>query len=287
MRDSSVIILGLSGCLHAACQAPEPAVAPTSLAIVPSVSDEGAMTPPVVEATPEAAVGRPGLPPAAQELIQQHSEGDESVCKTLVKAPAEVEECHLDYLANGTAAIFTTVSECGGHLCDVTFHIFTEGRQPYVAESYGPVTWEISPDHQYLLRGELSEYPDVSVRTVRKNLDTGKEEHFADCLSPKLSPGGKWYLCRDIKGNVARVPVGGGAMTIIERPTIPKGERVKVGGPFSDYPGPVTFLSDTRYEYSVYTTDEEVVKHQADWVEAPSPSPGARTTPQSGSSSGP
>jgi len=201
----------------------------------------------------------------------------EAACRALVPfREAPIDNCGIELLANGTAPVIAVVSGCGQHVCDVRYYVwYGERTQPYVFDPGGSlVTLEVSPDHRYLLIGEIAyseeEYPPMPQKgqTARLEFATGRRSVVADCLSPRLSPAQHWYVCRNLRGDVLRFPVGFGPTSTVARAALPVDDEVKIGGPFEDFPAPVEFVAPGRLRYSLYLRNaEEVVEHEAGFVE--------------------
>ncbi|MGC4089475.1 MAG: hypothetical protein QM756_16610 [Polyangiaceae bacterium] len=97
---------------------------------------------------------------------------------------------------------------------------------------------------------------------------TGKNQKLFDCFSARLSPRGRYYLCRDLNANVLRVPVSGGPPELVAKAVLPPDTTVKLGGPFDDYPAPVRFIDERTLEYEVFVYEtDEVNKYTAPWQE--------------------
>lgn len=73
-----------------------------------------------------------------------------------------------------------------------------------------------SPGGDFLIVDDDRAPPDV-LRLARIDVATGARSVFADCVSPRLSPGGKWIACRNHAGDVLRVPIGGGKLEVVAR----------------------------------------------------------------------
>jgi hypothetical protein len=200
---------------------------------------------------------------------------DEAQCRQLTGfAKSGFEHCDLSLLANGTAPCVAVVYDCGAHLCSVDYFIWYGKEQapytPALAQSSG---FEVSPDHRYLIRSDIFHEQDVPFNpsggaTFRFDRRSGKSERIADCFSTRLSPNARWYVCRDLGGNVLRFPVQGGKLQTVVTAKLPDGERLKLGGAFDDYPTPVRFPSATELEYDLYLLESEnVVTLRAEWRE--------------------
>ena len=197
---------------------------------------------------------------------------DEATCRAVTGFAGEsFDRCTFELLANRTAVGVDVSYACGEHSCSVaSFVWFGDDPEPYRLNDAMPL--EVTPDHRYLLVSELTypEFPAVpnGGRTLRIDRLSGKREPYLDCFSAVLSPKSRFYVCRDIDANVLRVSVEGGRPELFVRAKLPPDERVKLGGPFGDYPAPVRFLSERELEYEVFQENSgEVVEHRAAWEE--------------------
>jgi hypothetical protein len=198
---------------------------------------------------------------------------DEAGCRALTGfRGSDFDRCTLELHANGTAASVGVSYDCGGDSCSANTYIWY-GKEPEPLVLDGEThPLEVSPDHRYLLITEIiysEEAPTpVGGRTVRLDRRTGTRTPFLDCFSARLSPAGKWYVCRDLQANVLKVPVQGGRPELVVRAELPAGESIKVGGPFDDYPEPVTFPDAHALEYELYLKErEDVLDRRARWSE--------------------
>lgn len=207
-------------------------------------------------------------------------------CRKVTQWEQPFESCALTPLAGGTAAQIAIVQECGQHSCDVKYWVFAQHKATWVSQlEYGGLELEVSPDHRWLMIGRLvRSSPDGKVpelgplgpmwnhhlQTDFMDLSTGKVVFDLPCSSMVLSPKRKYYVCRDLRGNVLRTPVEQPSETTLEIvvDAIPdESQAIKIGGPFNDYPAPVTFPSETELEYQLYLIGEEVLNRRAPWTE--------------------
>jgi hypothetical protein len=232
---------------------------------------------PIDFAPPHPALAKilPLFQQAAGDAAPTAGQVDEATCLRLTGLSVKnFDRCTLELLANGTAPAVGVTYECGGDSCSAEVFVwYGDEAAPYVVHG-GFTPLEVSPDHRYLLLGELlhedESFVPNGVRTVRFDRKARKAEPFLDCLSARLSPGGRWYLCRDLSANVFKVPVSGGKLQMIVHAELPKGETIKVGGPFEDYPEAVTFPNDHELEYELFLNGSgEVLKRRAPWRETP------------------
>jgi hypothetical protein len=279
MRGAAVVLVAV---VTACAASPS-----TPVAQIPATNGHQTQTPTNDESTPRAQATNVAPPhPALAKILQlfERAAGDaapttgqldEASCRELTGVQVKnFDRCTLELLANGTAPAVGVTYDCGGDSCSSQVFVwYGDESAPYhLPDGSSPL--EVSPDHEYLLIGELL-YDDESLipkgaRTVRFGRKTQKTEPFLDCFSARLSPGGNWYVCRDLSANVYKVPVSGGKPQLVVRAELPKGETIKVGGPFGDYPEPVTFPSGRELEYELFLNESgEVLKRRAEWRETP------------------
>lgn len=185
----------------------------------------------------------------------------------------DFSRCTFSLLANGTAFDVAFVYGCGEHQCDYDELVWYGDQQaPDMIPGHSGDELEVSPDHRYLIFSELL-WSDTlpgqpiggQVRRIERT--TKKSELLAPCFSAVLSPRNYWYVCRDAAGNVLKFPVDGGPTELVVRAQVPKGDQVKFGGPFADYPAKVSFPSETELHYELYMSSERVLELSAPWRE--------------------
>jgi hypothetical protein len=85
---------------------------------------------------------------------------------------------------------------------------------------------------------------------------------MAPCFSPRVSPGGRWVVCRDKVGNVLRVGPEGGLPVVVHRNIFP--ETVPYTPYNGDTPSAVDFLSPWR----MLISDGEMPPEILPWSES-------------------
>jgi hypothetical protein len=85
---------------------------------------------------------------------------------------------------------------------------------------------------------------------------------MAPCFSPRVSPGGRWVVCRDKDGNVLRVGPEGGLPVVAHRNIFP--ETVPYTPYNGDTPSAVDFLSPSR----MLISDGEMPPEILPWSES-------------------
>lgn|GEM_PF-5681588 len=183
----------------------------------------------------------------------------------------EIDQCDYELLANGTALAITTAWDCGAHTCSTrSFVWYGRDSAPYALTASD---LEVSADHRYLFSsafstGDEPPFTPTAGETWSFERSTGKSRKLLDCFSTRLSPRGRYYVCRDLGANVLRVPVAGGPPELVAKAVLPPDTTVKLGGPFNDYPGRVQFIDDHTLEYEVFVYEtNEVTKFRAPWRE--------------------
>jgi hypothetical protein len=253
------------GCAHRHTAPRAHATVPPAPSAAPSPAAPRETTPDV-RTTPHPAVA------TVTAALSHDERRDEATCRAVTGfAEPGFDRCTFTLLANGTAVSVDVSYDCGEHACSAeSFVWYGDDPAPYRVKDTMPV--EVTPDHRYLLVSQLI-YPEFPVaptggRTLRVDRKTGASEPFFDCFSAVVSPKSRYYVCRDIAANVLRVSVRGGSPELVARPKLPPGERVKLGGPFGDYPAPVRFLGPTELEYEVFHDNSgEIVEYRAAWDE--------------------
>jgi hypothetical protein len=182
-----------------------------------------------------------------------------------------IDQCDYELLANGTALAITPAWDCGAHTCSTRSYVwYGPESAPYALTA---PDLEVSADHRYLLSSSFSTqdeppFTPTAGETWSFERSSGKSRKQFDCFSPRLSPRGRYYVCRDLGANVLRVPVTGGPLQLVAKAVLPPGTTVKLGGPFNDYPGRVQFIDGQTLEYEVFVYEtNEVTKYRAPWRE--------------------
>jgi hypothetical protein len=209
-------------------------------------------------------------------------------CRRITEYDEPFESCRLYPAALGTAGVLAVVHDCGAHLCDVKYWVFARDELTWVSEkTYGGLDLEVSPDHSLLLIGQLvptSDLPDGEMppigpsgpmwtyELVTEFIDIATRRSVFDipCGSMVLSPGGRYYVCRDTAGHVLRIPATSPQNTAPERVVtieLPEDETIKLGGSFQDYPGAVRFPTEATLEYDLFLSSGDMITRTASWSE--------------------
>jgi hypothetical protein len=259
-----VWLLSLAAC--AAGARSERATNPVSRPAPPSVQPAPARAHPRRDGIVRAFAEDPAQPERSAALPEP--------CRKLTGSTRVIERCSLALLANGTAPSVSVIYDCGQHLCSYDTYVWygPELAPQLIAGQLGQ-SLEVSPDHLALIVSRVSYQDDVPFapiggETRRVDRVSGATTALSPCFSTRLSPGGKWYVCRNVKGDVLRFPVAGGALTRVAEARLPPGQQLKLGGPFDDYPATVEFPTPLELEYELYLLEsEEVVRHRVPWHE--------------------
>ncbi|WPB82499.1 hypothetical protein KYC5002_25720 [Archangium violaceum] len=213
-------------------------------------------------ASPPATDGAPKPPPAElQQRVAQAMKSDEEPlsreeCQALTGHARPLEECSLTAVAGGKAALLQLTTECGGDSCDVQVFVYRPG-QPVLrlpdSSKGGSLTGGhlvMTPSLEHVITDWVGLGPrdmgDWRVELYRIELRTGKASPWVKgCFSPALSPGGRWILCRNRRGDVLKVPLTGGTPTLVHRGGL-SAEQVSWTPYAYLYPDAVTFPSPGR-----------------------------------------
>lgn len=206
-------------------------------------------------------------------------------CRSQVNlsAQAQLESCSLDSLGNGAVLLLTLVTECGGDSCSTEGYVLSAALPAFarVPHDVGGGA-EASPqgDALFLTRITNAALPfapeeerhdpfggKAPLILERVSLPSMRSEPFAPCFSARLSPQGRWLLCRDLAGNVLKLPLtGGAAPTLIASSGLTEGEAYFVWYAYI-WPQPVEFVSDTVLMFDVVRADGESFQRESKWQE--------------------
>jgi hypothetical protein len=195
----------------------------------------------------------PPVAPIAREIESLSDDGPrEARCRALTGYSAKpYSSCSAELLAHGEVVLVRVETECAGPSCKVEGWLFARGRAPlHVSDASG--AFEATPSletvvHDSVQRDARGQW---TVTLQRIDAKTGAASQFADCMSPTLSPGGRFFVCRDKSGAVLRVPVGGGAPIVVV--VASDDDRVDFAPEARVYPDPVVFRGDRLLTYERY-----------------------------------
>jgi hypothetical protein len=217
-----------------------------------------------------ASAAKP-LPAELQQRVAQALKGEEPLsleeCRTLTGWEQELEECTLQPAARGKAGLLHLKTGCGGDSCDVRVFVYRPG-QPLLqlpdAIRGGSLTGGglvMTPSLDHVITDWVGLGPksmgDWRVELFRVELRTGKASPWVKgCFSPALSPGGRWILCRNRRGDVLKVPLSGGTPTVVYRGGLSEAQVYWVPHSFL-YPEPVSFPSPDRFQVTTIVVGGE------------------------------
>lgn len=229
--------------------------------------------------TPRAtASGRP-LPPAAESLSERleafeqlDAQGQEHYCRQRSGyADEDFERCSLVSVGNGAGLVLRIVTSCGGDSCGVLGWLLApQLLEPFPLTDAGG-TVEAAPDASFVLLeeerfGSSANFANRQLVTVRVEVPSGKRHDFADCFSPKLSPGGRYVVCRDRAANVLRVPLSGGPPEMLVDVQLAP-EAVQFVPYAYLYPAAVEFRAADAMAFDVVYNDGAVFRRVVRWQE--------------------
>lgn len=250
--------------------APPPVVA-TAPSSNPEPPDPTALLPDP-EAAPEEPRYLPNPSPWAFQ-IQQTLKAGKEVCASAVRHAEPFEECTVTLVGSGNAVVITVVTECGGDSCSSKSWLMREeAKDPIpLGELAGGFAFAPSLDFYVVDHRAFANETDLRMNYYRRApklnrvaLGTGRSTHFADCFSPTLSPGGQWFLCRNRRGDVLRVPVQGGKLQRVAK------NQTKGQPEFSPYsfiyPNEPYFYTTNEVRFRSGVADDDV-EQTAPWSE--------------------
>lgn len=242
----------------------------------------------LLELAKEAAESEPESPASSVDLWDHVHGATPEFCRRITGYEQPFESCGLYPAALGTAGVLAIVESCGAHLCDVKYWVFARDDLTWVSEkTYGGLDLEVSPDHELLLIGRLmptDDLPDGQLPPIGPDgpmwtyelgtefIDLQSRNRVLDvpCGSMVISPERRYYVCRDVAGNVLRMPIDlekGDKPKRVVTAELPEGDTIKLGGSFDDYPGPVRFSTDGTLEYDLFLNSGDTLTRTVPWSE--------------------
>jgi hypothetical protein len=148
--------------------------------------------------------------------------------------------------------------------------LLSAATEPFVLPPVGGVI-EASPDASFVLydserQGELENLAEADIVTIRMDVPSGKKTELPGCFAPKLSPSGKWIVCRDVHANVRRMRFDGSELAIVALSGVSHDQIEWVPYAYV-YPEPVAFPGPTTLEYSVQLKDGTVTTRTTSFAE--------------------
>lgn len=153
--------------------------------------------------------------------LTPQAKNDDCIAVTHHRGP--LDHCVAHLLGNGSTALVSLITECGGDSCSVESWVCSPATNGLVHVNTGGGGVAASPAGDFLVVDEdvgpvdTNSPFDGRVRLARLDIATGARSPFADCVAPVLSPGGNWIACRNHAGDVLRVPIRGGAAEVVAR----------------------------------------------------------------------
>lgn len=219
---------------------------------------------------PEPIPDDPEWPERCRGLVN-YSEGE------------QMESCALTLHGNGSALVLHIVSGCGGDSCEVVAWVYTQalGRFVQIPGDVGG-TLAADPNGRFLL---LDDATDLSIPhegeaelrdpfggkdeliTAKLELPSMTKTPFAACFSPSLSPGGRWFVCRNRAGDVLKVPIEGGTPKLVVKSGVAKDDLRWVLYAYG-YPEAVEFIGAARLRYRLEIQSRDgIEEREAPWSE--------------------
>lgn len=254
----------LSWALLFACskegRAPEPPVqGPSSELVAPKTQPVAPTAEPAPKTQPVAPTTEPApktQQPDWKELAARLNQAGTGCAALLGLAPKETPNgCRAQLLGHGSTLLIYAETECGGDSCSGNTWAWNARTNGPLRLKHSEGSFEAAPDGSFLLIDDAvtSEEPTATGFTVdfhlsRVNLPSLNRETFAPCMSAKLSPGGRWIVCRNREADVLKVPLSGGQPEVVVR----VGSKDVRWVPYAlIYPSAVEFNSATRMTYTV------------------------------------
>jgi len=253
------------------------------LACAPSRPSAPAPVPPGPGATPSAppsARQRPTPPLSpltpvelrdALYRLHYRAKYQPAFCQSLTGYAGLARSCESRLVGGGLGLLLRLVTECGDAACQVHGWLL---RHPEAAAERLPdvLGAEVAFDAEltFLVADRWgipsgvghTELDNAHMFSLFKvDLRTGSREPFASCMSPRLSPGGKWFVCRDSVADVVRIPVGGGETELVAKNL--EQEPYQWNLAEGVYPAPVEF-QDGKMRFGVLPGN---LNYAQDWLE--------------------
>lgn len=209
-----------------------PASSPVSSAsALPDNTDGFPVYDPNASETPEPATLPTASPWAAQTLATLSE--DPARCAAAVDYHGALERCALNLVGTGNALVLTIVTACGSDSCSTENWLLREPPDNVVALpniNGGGFAFDTTLSFYVMDNRSFRDEQDLrnnfykrAPTLVKVDLASNKSQPFAACFSPSLSPGGRYFLCRNPQGDLLRVPTAGGKLERFARNQV-KGE---------------------------------------------------------------
>lgn len=204
-------------------------------------------------------------------------------CRGLVNysEDAQMESCALTLHGNGSALVLHIVSGCGGDSCEVVAWVYTQelGRFVQIPGDVGG-TLAADPNGRFLLLDDATELSiphEGELRdpfggkdeliTAKLELPSMTKTPFAACFSSTLSPGGRWFVCRNRTGDVLKVPIEGGTPALVVKSGVAK-DDLRWALYAYGYPEAVEFIGVARLRFRLEIQSRDgIEEREAPWSE--------------------
>jgi hypothetical protein len=224
-----------------------------------------------------ACAATPATPPPPLSRAVPRVPASHGACLRLVGWTGPAEQCEARATALGRALWVSVVTGCGGDSCAVTNFVVTGAGAPIQLPD-GSGDGVVEPALRFAVYPTVHLEEDLAgderpgawtVTLDRYELATGASTRWAACMSPTLSPGGRWIVCRDRDGNAYRAAIDGGGWQRIYRLELGAGEAVDWAPYKWVVPAPVSFPTARRIEIVTGLAPDGEASHvdQRPWTE--------------------
>jgi hypothetical protein len=202
---------------------------------------------------------------------------DKNNCRKLVSYLEPFDDCKFKLVGTGNAMVVTVIVECGGDSCSTKSWLLREDSLAPIELGELDGGFEFDPTLSYYVidyrtfKDDADRYKNFYKRipTLRRvELQTRSSKAFANCFSPALSPGAKWFVCRNVRGDVLRVPIEGGKLEMV----VKNSSRGPVNASFYAfiYPESPYFYAPNEIGVRIEGTENDA-EQKAFWSEGPLP----------------
>jgi hypothetical protein len=190
-------------------------------------------------------------------------------CRKQVGYDGPAETCSIEPVGNNSAAVVRMITQCSGESCKVKGWLLRNELPPL------PLPPAIDPAGNIETDGPVSQIVGERIQGGDKewtlelrafDLKTQKTTTLAACIAPRLSPGDRFFTCRDRAGNLLRVPVKGGKLDVVAKSGV-AADQVDWAPAGYVYPGPATFPTEKQVAFETELIDDNPVQKTAPWSE--------------------
>jgi hypothetical protein len=181
-------------------------------------------------------------------------------CMARLQQTTDIEACEVTAIGDGRAVVITMTLLCEDEHCEFQNWIINGRAAPIMFDDVVGTLPVLLPGGMGLLlgRAELTGPNEYTASLKRVSLHPGGGSIEAACAAPAISPSEKWIVCRDVDGDVHRMPIGGGPLTPVFDTRHSPHRDPHIGVALQ----PVEFIAPDRIRI---TTQEEV--EETPWVE--------------------